>query len=634
MPKSLKTQKLKYDEINWNILKAWLPSTHKNAEQFPFPLLEQNLVEEGEFKRVVVDSKPQNLASGMEGDTRKPYWTFAYTLSETSGLLITNINVRDTQTASSQESLEEVFCKISFDGFEIELDDGADNGKRIFFNLKNALQNKDSFFLYGEDGEGHVVDNKPSDKLYQRGLKLRLVDNILDSGNMDSSNYCKVQLEISIVFRGAKNDFDPGGIPVALDVFPQIAWKWFNEKGKTGARVKRFRGMIKPTVKNYMYEMNMMQKNIAGLYTDTNSALSGTSDRSGYFGVETWGASFQNLPRSWGTLFDYADINLEHEKEFIGVYSIHDKEYKALQKHRKKEKTRNGNYLWLEDYKVDVWGEMFIPVPIFGTGYWALVPVPVKETGIPFLIEKHARQGAYDNIHIHAKMMPNDYEPNEPVHAPFCGHSCVHLHWRWGPAAADGAIPKSKDKQYLGWSINKISNIDPKAPLIPPNQRLRVAITKANHIRNVVTVAPSNTNPTYNWDEDSILGGFSNNLDQKLKTIWYAIDIKWPNAGEKQVILEQGLGWAYRYTKPGETPDESEIELIVNLTQPQLRLKDPISQADMNKFFVEKIYPDIRYIEGTHKTTGTKEQYLEQIPNGNFKGGPDGQDNPKSLEDL
>jgi hypothetical protein len=153
-------------------------------------------------------------------------------------------------------------------------------------------------------------------------------------------------------------------------------------------------------------------------------------------------------------------------------------------------------------------------------------------------LTKEPRQAAYDNMHLHGTMgTVGNISATDPlatprVMAPGCGHSCFHAHWRWGnstyflsaanPAHPDlsvlslvlsaavsdglvtlltssglgtedatdavaaalwnwapGVLAPPLSEKYLGWSSdgpNSRSNQTPGAPLIPPNQRLEIAV--------------------------------------------------------------------------------------------------------------------------------------------------------------
>src|SRR5207247_11382683 len=137
-----------------------------------------------------------------------------------------------------------------------------------------------------------------------------------------------------------------------------------------------------------------------------------------------------------------------------------------------------------------------------------------------------------------------DINGTEQSHAPFCGHSCVHMHWRWSGVAA-GTAPVERRWYYKGWSTGKKieGNTRDHSPLIPPNQKLTVAICRPGHVR---------------VNDAQILPTGRGKLDKLRKQIWYCVDVIHTtdapiNENKQQVILEAGLGWAYRYALPADT---------------------------------------------------------------------------------
>ena len=102
---------------------------------------------------------------------------------------------------------------------------------------------------------------------------------------------------------------------------------------------------------------------------------------------------------------------------------------------------------------------------------------------------------------------------------------------------------------------------------------------------------------------------------QPKKLIWYCADVIHTaavpiNAGEQQVILEAGLGWAYRYALPGDK-ESALYGLISLLTAFNGVPKKPYTQPRIMDFFEKKVYPGFRYYDdGTIKS--------DQIPQGTY----------------
>lgn len=525
--------------------------------------------------------KPAGLISGAKKDKdRPPYWECDYQLDDQCGVLLTNVCVRDTQSAGSTEP---VFKRIDFTDFEVEFSDG----KIVPFNIARALISTDSKLEIGEQGSRYTVE--PHDDLYQRGMRLWLEYNVLEG-----SGTCFVTVVISVVFRGSNHDFDPGGIPVALQVFPQVTWKW----SKVGATksVKRFRSSVRLANENYM-SMDMgpgstipmpPMANIASLFCDAN-----TSFGNGIAGTlrTPWGQAFPpsqltqlgGLPTSWAYLFDYVKSDLARSYEFVAVHGPNDQQY-----FNDTSGQRRARYRWPADQWLHI-----------------------------FDVSKANRQGAYDNVHLHAKM-EDLYPPGHvQIHAPFCGHSCIHMHWRW--ASVSSNAPSGRGWAYRGWSESQAHCVD-DSPQVPPNQRVTVAICPPETVRSP-------------RDHDSILGGnVASALHPRYKMIWYCVDIFAPPAGEKQVTFEHGAGWAWRFAYPVESPGIAAILLMDPVTRAKALTSAggyllTLSQEEIAQAFIRGVYPNFRFHltagvytfqlspEGTHNTldTGADGTPMEQL---------------------
>lgn len=556
----LDSQTLLFDEIRWEIL-------------------DQTEVIESSSSTQVRGSPSGNRAGIVSSDddytppetTRPPYWEFDYEILPTGGLKFTNVNVRDTYASGS---LEEVFEFIDYTDLEVEFTDGTS----VPFDLGAALSAGTTYLEVAENGTRFTLT--PNDPLFQRGIKLSVTHNVLAG----SGGTCNVTLEMAAVFRGAANDFDPGGVPVALDVWPQLAFTWDNN-GATKF-VSRFRGTMRYLMRNKMRPMGdnpAGTQNVSGYFTDSNESMN--DGRADDDTLRAWAGSWRGLPFGWRMVFDYLTANFSQEKEFIGVYGPNDGH-----KYRQSSSTlrrRRYNYPSTSPYRV--------------------------------IVAKKDRQGDYDNTHTHAKM-PNDDCGNVPVHAPFCGHSCIHLHWRWAPLAVTGA-EGDRGWQFKGWSTYSVSNrrhsaaVNPTAyttsgaPLIPPNQKLIHAITSPSRTRH---------------NQDHIINPAApGTLDPLRKLSWYCVDIFDPGVNQKQVIFEQGMGWAYRYA----TPDEAAaVDGLTDVTFfDSLPWTSHPNQSQMAEFF-DEVYELFRYFGMLQPHVGS---CVDQVPDGSF-GGSSG----TSMEDL
>ena len=501
-----------------------------------------------------VRGAPAGLVSGMPNDSHAPYWEFTYQLTGTSGLVFSNIVARDTQSSGSTE---DVFDAIEFTDLIITFDDGS----VVTFDVARSFSNSSSRFVIAQNGHRR----RPADPLFQRGLKLTLVDNVLSS----SGGVCNIALELSAVFRGAKNDFDPGGVPVAMIVWPEIGWTWNNTDATK--RVRKFQGSVKVTIKNKMahgHGATPPNENVASLFTDSNTSMRDHHRPQSIFNsLLSWGGAIMGMPFGWAMVFDYVKLNLITEFEFVAVYGPGDGNF-----YRKTSwGSRDRNYIW-----------------------------PSSQILGPFdnvHVQKADRQGFYDNIHAPAKMPTNDRCGNVQIHAPFCGHSCVHLHWRWSNVSSNGS-QSGPGWRYRGWSNPTAGT--PQAystdnsPLVPPNQRIVVALCRPG----AVSSSPSHIINT----------GAPGALDPLRKMIYYWAEVHNPNSGEKQVIYSHGIGWAYRYSLLSESPA---VEGLTDVLTDSLPWTGTPTQHEIADFFMNSVYPSFRYMGGTNPCTN-------QVPEGNY----------------
>ena len=410
-----------------------------------------------------------------------------------------------------------------------------------------------------------------ADLLYQHGMCLTLVH--------DFGGTCKVTVRISVVLRGATNDFDPGGIPFSLNFYPQIGYTW-DSAGSGRRRVKQFRGSVRITVNNQTPAMGShpaLAENVANFWADSNISQNPGETREsimaeGQILSLTLPASIVHAlpqPFGWGEVFDYNRMNIQEEQEYDAVYGPADDP--ALYYY-----SREKLYYWPQAGATKVSN---------------------------YKVRKDPRQGCYDNIHLHGRLHPRDGPPfglgygNEQIHAPFCGHSCLHMHWRWSQASGDTA-PSNRAWYFKGWSVqgDRIEAFtEGGSPLIPPNQKLTVAICDPGRTRTSASkILPA--------------AGSRAPLPALEKMIWSCADIvdgytaARCNAGEQQVIMEHGVGWAYRYATYIESGNVGKLAVLFPLM--------PLPTNDsMMAFFEKEVYPVFRYWTARGITTN-------QIPEG------------------
>jgi hypothetical protein len=434
---------------------------------------------------------------------------------------------------------EEVCEAIEFADLAVTFSDGT----TAAFDMTSAFA-RGATFQTATSGKRSANDTN-----YAWGCKLTTED--------DFGGTCRVRVELSLVVKHGFHDFEPGGIATAAKFYPQIAMTWFD--GGT-RRVRSMTGTVKLVINNRMTRGAVDEPwrgNVASLFTDSNlSILDSTLGRRK--------SILDGLP-NWWLVFDYCRPNIRKEVCFLAS----------------------------RPWSVGTWE--------WRAGYCTWPPT----TSSILTVGKHPGQVAYDNVHAHG-MMHED--PNAPlglatdtvrpmVHAPACAEACFHLHWRWSAfnyylatlryyalrtlydgATSSDAITKAmavnphspmpvharllafypgiaglrdafgppapRAYQYLGWGEQNgrpVASIEPDAPLIPPNQMLHVAVTQPATTRSAVDAMRALITGT-----DRVVDG-TQVLDWAEKAIWYMVDIEDPVAGERQVILEQGCGFAYEY---------------------------------------------------------------------------------------
>ena len=309
-------------------------------------------------------------------------------------------------------------------------------------------------------------------------------------------NGCEVTLELSIVLEGPAADFDPLRLLQEVRIYPQIGLTWSYPGGSGPSAL---RGTVHIVCNTAMATGSGSGNNVASLFSDTNDSTTGA------VGVVPTSSNPGPTPRlvpglgwhlgsfywpNWSHMFDYCLTNLQTEKQVQAVYDQAD----AVS-------GRSGVYPW-----------------------------PPGGSGCAITVTKTPRQGAYDNLHIHGDVGadPLDTAGGAKVFAPACAEACLHVHWRWGPNVDLLGL-----REYAGWSPDLATSRSfaaPGEPLIPPNQGLRIAIT--------------GDSPTFdaqmNLTSSAALPGAS-------KSVWYTADISSPPQGQRQVICEQGVAWAYAY---------------------------------------------------------------------------------------
>jgi hypothetical protein len=139
--------------------------------------------------------------------------------------------------------------------------------------------------------------------------------------------------------------------------------------------------------------------------------------------------------------------------------------------------------------------------------------------------------------------------------------------------------------------------------MVPPNQIIFVYLCRRNATRSGGGVIFNPSSPA--------------TLDLRYKLVWYEATINNPNANEKQVVLDHGMGWAYRYCTKFEN---GAIALIYTLIHSFLGVATgfiaaPDTQQQTADFFEKDVYPFFRYIDGVTSAAG---KAINQVPAGDY----------------
>jgi hypothetical protein len=464
----------------------------------------------------------------------KPSWSFTVQADAGVGVQIKQLQLLDRDGDPFKEA-KDVLQEIDFGDLSVTWDGDVN---ATLLDWSNAFSNSDHpprIEMAGPDPGG----------LYQLGFKITLT--------WDFPEKRPVEVAVSFVLRGQKNDFDPGAAALACKFYPQIAMRVLHpfkrSSGTKRPKATALRGSIVCVCNNIIpksisapgleeFSTGTVQ---GSFFTDSNSTgfdndydmsenrpaefvakklnveipyfglwnaayfrgrlMAGVGDSRAPFGIDLVGSTAYHgyrqktgplLPH-WSWLFDYAApaLKLEQLKQMARAPM----ELKAAT-YAVGETTLDGNH------KGHLPRQTVIPWP--------------SNSKFMMTIQKEGRQGQYDNIHIHAAMPPMQGMSGELVPAPFCADMCMHLHWRWGKDAVSSmAAPYA----FLGWGQSgrgtEGAHTSLGAPLIPPNQHLRVV-----------------------GDPSS---------DQTSFRLTYDVTALTPGISEWQVFMEQGMAIAFRY---------------------------------------------------------------------------------------
>lgn len=519
-------------------------------------------------------SKIYEVETGRAPFPFKPHWEGLLSVSDGGFIKIDDLNLITQLNETSHKHVHTVLKELSFHSIGVEFEFQRTSGENYrHFVLLPAPQNYSAFV--GAEG---IKDRQ---KKYQLGVKQLYLYYL----KLNNNNYIVIRLEVSIVLMYHGNDFEPVGIIDAVKFFPQIKFgvqevvfsdeELYPDSGESifilpentihaigltlenipsdvdinTCKVHNLKGRVKmtannnsshhldiepdgngnnidfnhfkslrllgipiPSVVEKYFDTSILNSNLPGFYTDSNYA--GKDGKSRFYPYNL--PFFVPDPPTWATIFDYVKPNIMKEIEIQAVYGAQDKSVGNADKFKEERKVKY-TYPPLSDYALT--------------------------------LVKKSRQGEYDNIHFHGYL--GYYADNQlPVaHAPICGFCCFHLHWRWSKLNyklnSNGVVRKltgtGDPTRFNGWNdkgINDGSGFN--LPLIPPNQSLKIAITNEGKVPfNKEFVVDPGANPI--------------TLDTDIKSVWYSVDIlhdqTYPEVENRYVILEQGAGYAFRYSE-------------------------------------------------------------------------------------
>lgn len=493
---------------------------------------------------------------GTQSTPGTPSWSYEVTASsDVKGMVIRNLKIAgaDLGPISSGEIAEFLEYRDVVIEF-VDTESGTTELRQFDFTAAFGNTESPPRLLIGSSGQINVKDMG-----YLRGLKLTLQWK-------PGETYSPVRLEMSLVLLREHNNIEPFGAVYAVKFYPQIGIQWL----PGGTKIpKRFRGCIRMVCSNGRradaqpeHSMTLYPGTIASFFTDANGrpVLNGRR-------LSNVELPLLPHPTSWTNVFDYQDSTLINEREIYAVYGPQSPN-PALRKPRK------ADVVWppSSEYRVRV--------------------------------DKHEDQGQYDNIHIHA-MMDDELVPDyRAVHAPGCGEACLHLHWRWSSIIpyismlTPSLIAPAKFRDFRGWTreLNSNSHQENGLPLIPPNQDLRVAITGPSYVRS---------NPQDNISASDV-------LPAERKTIWYTVDISGDldhRPRQQQVILEQGISYAYRNNFPS---------LFWSVILDYIRAEEnlPLTTPFTNSALIHRNYSYSRWYFKEPLNPATPEEEHMQVPTG------------------
>jgi hypothetical protein len=252
-----------------------------------------------------------------------------------------------------------------------------------------------------------------------------------------------------MVCNAARNDFEPAGAVDVARFYPLIEVLTNFQNPTIAGSVE----MVRPAISPMDHGWANGGRHLVGLYADRNLTL-GLMESLVEFASGRTGTV---LP-TWDNLFDYTDTDASRAAQTLTIVDPARSGVRTDSTHRQ-ELNR------------------------------------LTEVHSPSTVEKVARQGDFDNVHIAPPMSvgplslgPVTLPATAVSMAPMCAHDCFHMHWRWSRHFT-GLGQK-------GWGPSGPNSVD-GAPMVPLNQTVSFATALGVPGFNYHAVA--NAQPTGQW---------------------------------------------------------------------------------------------------------------------------------------
>jgi hypothetical protein len=455
-----------------------------------------------------------------------PIWSCTVDVTAQDGLEITDLKLAN-RPDDPFSAATDVMSLIEFKELEVELADGTRESLPAAKAFQAAKGLAGPTLQIAFDGGAR--------KQYRIGVKLTAWFLVADA--------YAVEATFSLVLKDKAADIDPGGAALACKLYPQLSLRHVRPpvppEGPPAElpAVEALRGTVSVWCNNTIpasmhHELMAVDEHLAHMATGANAATAITDANDGPRDATYDGPlppmSFKQLVQSeahWVSGRKLAGLELTTEPETLAatLYRWHRRGWVAQVL---------PHWSWLFDYVIPTLGGTSEFVAVYAAhettrgGAAAAEPrtdsvrwPPSDRQASPphayeLTVRKVPRQGAYDNVHV-AALMGDDEQGRPITSAPFCADKCLHVHWRWGLIPTEGAATPFP---FHGWGTGRLdsgAHTVRGAPLIPPNQHLDIRVHK----------------------EAAGLAG----IDYKV-TAWR------PGRGEAQVLLEQGISFAFAYS--------------------------------------------------------------------------------------